>query len=80
MRRRQLLEHLAHQKERAGDDDHRLRQAAGFSQGGAGVVADGHGRLRLDGGAQPGEFARVEITGATSTTLAGEESLLARLS
>jgi len=32
------------------------------------------------GVAQPGDFARVDITSATSTTLAGEESLLARLS
>jgi tRNA-2-methylthio-N6-dimethylallyladenosine synthase len=36
--------------------------------------------VNFTGVAQPGEFARVEITGATSTTLAGEESLLARLS
>jgi tRNA-2-methylthio-N6-dimethylallyladenosine synthase len=34
--------------------------------------------VNFTGVAQPGEFARVEITGATSTTLAGEESLLAR--
>jgi tRNA-2-methylthio-N6-dimethylallyladenosine synthase len=36
--------------------------------------------VNFTGMAQPGEFARVKITGATSTTLAGEESLLARLS
>jgi tRNA-2-methylthio-N6-dimethylallyladenosine synthase len=36
--------------------------------------------VNFTGVAQPGDFARVEITGATSTTLAGEESLLARLS
>jgi tRNA-2-methylthio-N6-dimethylallyladenosine synthase len=36
--------------------------------------------VNFTGVAQPGEFARVEITSATSTTLAGEESLLARLS
>lgn len=36
--------------------------------------------VNFSGIAQPGEFARVEITSATSTTLAGEESLLARLS
>ena len=36
--------------------------------------------VNFTGLAQPGEFARVEITGATSTTLAGEESLLLRLS
>ena len=36
--------------------------------------------VNFTGMAQPGDFARVEITGATSTTLAGEESLLARLS
>jgi tRNA-2-methylthio-N6-dimethylallyladenosine synthase len=36
--------------------------------------------VNFTGVAQPGNFARVEITGATSTTLAGEESLLARLS
>jgi tRNA-2-methylthio-N6-dimethylallyladenosine synthase len=36
--------------------------------------------VNFSGVAQPGEFARVEITSATSTTLAGEESLLARLS
>jgi tRNA-2-methylthio-N6-dimethylallyladenosine synthase len=35
--------------------------------------------VNFTGVAQPGDFARVEITGATSTTLAGEESLLARL-
>jgi tRNA-2-methylthio-N6-dimethylallyladenosine synthase len=36
--------------------------------------------VNFTGVAQPGDFARVAITGATSTTLAGEESLLARLS
>jgi tRNA-2-methylthio-N6-dimethylallyladenosine synthase len=36
--------------------------------------------VNFTGVAQPGELAHVEITGATSTTLAGEESLLARLS
>jgi tRNA-2-methylthio-N6-dimethylallyladenosine synthase len=36
--------------------------------------------VNFTGVAQPGDFARVEITRATSTTLAGEESLLARLS
>jgi tRNA-2-methylthio-N6-dimethylallyladenosine synthase len=36
--------------------------------------------VNFSGVAQPGEFARVEIMSATSTTLAGEESLLARLS
>jgi tRNA-2-methylthio-N6-dimethylallyladenosine synthase len=36
--------------------------------------------VNFSGLAQPGDFARVEITGATSTTLAGEESLLLRLS
>ena len=36
--------------------------------------------VNFTGVAQPGDFARVEITGATSTTLAGQESLLARLS
>jgi tRNA-2-methylthio-N6-dimethylallyladenosine synthase len=35
--------------------------------------------VNFTGVAQPGDFARVEITRATSTTLAGEESLLARL-
>src|SRR5438067_1393578 len=35
--------------------------------------------VNFSGVAQPGEFARVEITSATSTTLAGGESLLARL-
>ncbi len=34
--------------------------------------------VNFSGLAQPGEFARVEIASATSTTLAGEESLLAR--
>jgi tRNA-2-methylthio-N6-dimethylallyladenosine synthase len=36
--------------------------------------------VNFSGVARPGEFARVEITSATSTTLAGEESLFARLS
>jgi tRNA-2-methylthio-N6-dimethylallyladenosine synthase len=36
--------------------------------------------VNFTGVAQAGEFARVEIMSATSTTLAGEESLLARLS
>jgi len=36
--------------------------------------------VNFSGVAQPGDFARVEIMSATSTTLAGEESLLARLS
>jgi tRNA-2-methylthio-N6-dimethylallyladenosine synthase len=36
--------------------------------------------VNFTGLAQPGDFARVEITSATSTTLAGDESLLARLS
>lgn len=36
--------------------------------------------VNFTGVAQPGDYARVGITGATSTTLAGEESLLARLS
>ena len=36
--------------------------------------------VNFTGVAQPGDFARVEISSATSTTLAGEESLLARLS
>jgi tRNA-2-methylthio-N6-dimethylallyladenosine synthase len=36
--------------------------------------------VNFTGVAQPGDFARVEIASATSTTLAGEESLLARLS
>ena len=36
--------------------------------------------VNFSGVAQPGEFARVAITSATSTTLAGDESLLARLS
>src|SRR4051795_6694923 len=35
--------------------------------------------VNFTGLAHPGEFARVEITSATSTTLAGEESLLLRL-
>ena len=35
--------------------------------------------VNFTGVAKPGDFARVEITRATSTTLAGEESLLARL-
>jgi tRNA-2-methylthio-N6-dimethylallyladenosine synthase len=34
--------------------------------------------VNFPGLAQPGELAQVEITGATSTTLAGEELLLAR--
>src|SRR3954470_1684127 len=36
--------------------------------------------VNFTGVAQPGDFARVQIASATSTTLAGEESLLARLS
>ena len=36
--------------------------------------------VNFAGLAQPGEFVQVEITGATSQTLAGEESLLARVS
>src|SRR4051812_41058787 len=36
--------------------------------------------VNFTGVAKPGDFATVEITGATSTTLAGDESLLARLS
>ena len=36
--------------------------------------------VNFTGVAQPGDLAHVEITSATSTTLAGEESLLARLS
>jgi tRNA-2-methylthio-N6-dimethylallyladenosine synthase len=36
--------------------------------------------VNFTGLARPGDYARVEITSATSTTLAGEESLLARLS
>jgi tRNA-2-methylthio-N6-dimethylallyladenosine synthase len=35
--------------------------------------------VNFTGVAKPGDFARVEITSATSTTMAGEESLLARL-
>jgi tRNA-2-methylthio-N6-dimethylallyladenosine synthase len=35
--------------------------------------------VNFTGAAEPGELARVEITGATSTTLAGEERLLSRL-
>jgi tRNA-2-methylthio-N6-dimethylallyladenosine synthase len=35
--------------------------------------------VNFSGAAQPGELAHVEITGATSTTLAGEEQLLARI-
>ena len=35
--------------------------------------------VNFSGAAEPGELTEVEITGATSTTLAGEESLLARL-
>ena len=34
--------------------------------------------VNFTGLAQPGEMARVEITGATSTTLAGEELLVSR--
>jgi len=34
--------------------------------------------VNFTGLAQPGEMAQVEITGATSTTLAGEELLLSR--
>ena len=34
--------------------------------------------VNFDGLAAPGEIVQVEITGATSQTLAGEESLLAR--
>ena len=34
--------------------------------------------VNFPGLAQPGELAQVEITGATSTTLAGEELLLSR--
>jgi hypothetical protein len=34
--------------------------------------------VNFTGLARPGELAQVEITGATSTTLAGEEHLLAR--
>ncbi len=34
--------------------------------------------VNFDGTAQPGEFVDVEITGATSTTLAGHEKLLSR--
>jgi tRNA-2-methylthio-N6-dimethylallyladenosine synthase len=35
--------------------------------------------VNFSGVAQPGELVAVEITAATSTTLAGEESLLARV-
>ena len=35
--------------------------------------------VNFSGVARPGELAQVEITGATSTTLAGEEQLLARI-
>jgi tRNA-2-methylthio-N6-dimethylallyladenosine synthase len=35
--------------------------------------------VNFAGAAEPGEMAEVEITGATSTTLAGEERLLSRL-
>ena len=35
--------------------------------------------VNFTGLARPGELAAVEITGATSTTLAGEESLVARV-
>ena len=38
-----------------------------------------HGKtVNFTGLAQPGELVQVEIASATSTTLAGEESLLAR--
>jgi tRNA-2-methylthio-N6-dimethylallyladenosine synthase len=35
--------------------------------------------VNFAGVAQPGEFVGVEVASATSTTLAGEESLLARV-
>ena len=35
--------------------------------------------VNFTGLASPGEMAQVTITGATSTTLAGEEELLARI-
>jgi len=35
--------------------------------------------VNFAGVAEPGELAHVEIASATSTTLAGEEALLARL-
>jgi tRNA-2-methylthio-N6-dimethylallyladenosine synthase len=35
--------------------------------------------INFSGVAAPGELTSVQVTGATSTTLAGEESLLARL-
>jgi tRNA-2-methylthio-N6-dimethylallyladenosine synthase len=35
--------------------------------------------VNFPGVAEPGELAQVEITAATSTTLAGDEALLARL-
>jgi tRNA-2-methylthio-N6-dimethylallyladenosine synthase len=35
--------------------------------------------VNFAGVAEPGELAQVEITAATSTTLAGDEALLARL-
>jgi hypothetical protein len=34
--------------------------------------------VNFDGTARPGEFIDVEITSATSTTLAGHEKLLSR--
>jgi tRNA-2-methylthio-N6-dimethylallyladenosine synthase len=34
--------------------------------------------VNFTGLAQPGELVQVDITGATSTTLSGEESLVAR--
>jgi tRNA-2-methylthio-N6-dimethylallyladenosine synthase len=40
----------------------------------------GHGKtVNFEGLAQPGEMTSVEVTSATSTTLAGTESLLARV-
>ncbi len=39
-----------------------------------------HKAVNFTGLARPGEYVQVEITGATSQTLAGEESLLARAS
>jgi tRNA-2-methylthio-N6-dimethylallyladenosine synthase len=35
--------------------------------------------VNFDGTAQPGDFVDVEITAATSTTLAGHEKLLSRV-
>ena len=35
--------------------------------------------VNFDGTAAPGELVEVEITGATSTTLSGEERLLSRV-